>query len=626
MCGVNGIIDFNKKLDFADKNNKINAMNNKIIHRGPDSDGIFVNDDVALGMRRLSIQDVSNGNQPIFNEDSTLLIFFNGEIYNFKNLRETLLAKGYCFRTQTDTEVVLHAYQEYGIECLKKFDGMFAFVIYNIETKETFIARDRSGEKPLYYSRINEKFIFASELKSILVLDEIKREIDKDALRAYFQLTYIPAPLSIFKDVYKLEAGSYIIIKNGEIQVDHYWDMQYSNNKLIENYEECKGELRKALFESVSDRMIADVPIGAFLSGGIDSNVIVGIMSKLSDRKIDTFTIGFQEKQYDESNRSIIASKFHDTNHHLFCLNYDEALCELDNIISNIDEPFADSSLIPTYFVSREARKTVKVVLTGDAGDELFAGYSKYLIDYYENIYKKVPKFLRKGIFEKILKHVPDNSSIIRKVKKVVKNSNNDLMSSRKSLICLGLSDLEIEDLFVDKYENNYLDRKFKDSYTKYAGDADELSQTLYADYKIVLEGDMLTKVDRASMLASIETRVPMLSHNVIEVASRIPSHYKINAKKQKIILKDAFSDLIPTQLLAASKSGFSVPVDNWLRDELKEDLERLLDDNLILDQGLFYVNTIKKLKEEHYSYKENRKSELWALYIFQKWFFNYCA
>ncbi len=384
MCGINGYIQFNKLSNREEMHDMVHLMNEKIIHRGPDSEGLFADEKCALGMRRLSIIDLDGGMQPIWNESRTKMIIFNGEIYNYREIREKLKICGYHFLTESDTETVLLAYDEYGIDFLKMLDGMFSLAIYDVLNGEWLIARDRAGEKPLYYSYNKDWLIFASELKSIIATNLLKKEIDAEALSTYFQLTYIPAPKTIYKGVFKLMPGSLMKVHaDGLIEHLRYWDLHpWSKLEEYEDYEKCKRELREKLFSSVERRMISDVPLGAFLSGGFDSSIVVGIMSQISDKRINTFNIGFNEKQYDESKLAGIVAQKNNTNHTKLILDWGKVLTNIDNILGNIDEPFADSSLIATYAVSELAKQYVTVALTGDAGDELFAGYDKYLGNY----------------------------------------------------------------------------------------------------------------------------------------------------------------------------------------------------------------------------------------------------
>ncbi|QVK20622.1 asparagine synthase (glutamine-hydrolyzing) [Mycoplasmatota bacterium] len=620
MCGINGIMKFNQSSEIYDFSRIVNRMNCSIIHRGPDSDGFFYSENIGLGMRRLSIIDLDTGSQPIYNEERNKVIVFNGEIYNYKELYVKLVEKGHTFSTLSDTEVILHLYEEYSEGCLTHLDGMFAFAIYDLELKSLFIARDRVGEKPLYYFRNDDIILFASELKSILNSELVQREINLYAFSQYLQLTYIPSPLTIYDNIYKLEAGNYMTIKNsGELFINQYWDYDLTCDK-ISDYNESKELLRKNLFDSVEKRMRADVPLGAFLSGGIDSTIIVGIMSRLSKKPIETFTIGFNIKDYDERDRAKLVSKYHNTNHHEYLLEFEEILGLLDNIIAKFDEPFADSSALPTYIVSRYASKHVKVVLTGDAGDELFAGYSKYLINYYSHKYTKIPKFIRKFILERIINILPDKNSISRKIRKVISYAEYDSFTKRKELMCLGFKGNELSELLNEKvFLANELEfiRKFYDKQPKLS----DLERALYTDFKVVLEGDMLKKVDSMSMLNSIETRVPMLSTGMLDTSTNIKVDYKLKGRNKKYILKDTFSDLIPKKLLRATKKGFGVPLDYWFRGPLKSEFKRLTNRQLIEKQGLFNHDYINKIYNEHCSMKKNRKGELWTIFVFQKWY-----
>ena len=622
MCGINGFAFFqNSEEDLNEK--LINEMNDHIIHRGPDENGSYTDSHTAIGMTRLSIIDLSTGKQPITNEDGTLKIVFNGEIYNYREIRQTLLEKGHVFHTESDTEVVLHAFEEYGNDCTKILKGMFAFAIYNLNDGSLFLARDRIGEKPLYYTKTENAFIFASELKSIFSTNLIEKRINKTALAQYLMLTYIPAPLTILENVYKLSAAHYMIVSAaGEIETAPYWDVVYNEKDKITVYDECKRVLRKSLFDAVEHCMVSDVPIGTFLSGGIDSTIITGIMSKIADKPINTFTIGYKQKSYDESDRAALTAKLHNTNHHLYFIEYKNMLDNIERIIANMDEPFADSSYIPTYTVSQIARQEVKVVLTGDAGDELFAGYDKYLIGHYGDIYKKIPEFIRKGVIENVVNILPADKFFVRKVLKVIENSRLDTYSQRRNLMCLGVKYDTINQLL--RYDGSDALNFIQACYNKYADSACEVDRTLYTDLKVVLEGDILFKVDRASMLASLETRAPMLYPDVVETAAKIPAEYKIKGRNKKIILKDTFSDLIPEKLLTAPKIGFGVPIAYWLKNELREELTAVLDPDILEKQGLLNPDYVQLLLQEHLLGKRNHNGILWAIYVFEKWYANY--
>lgn len=618
MCGINGIIQFNHKRTAGDLRNIVHDMNERIIHRGPDDEGLFADEFCSLGMRRLSIIDLAGGNQPIWNPDHTKVIVYNGEIYNFKVLREELIKAGYSFRTNSDTEVILLGYEEYGVEILNKLEGMFAFVIYDLNEKKWILARDRTGEKPLYYHIDPEKAIFASELKSITATSLVKKEIDTTALSQYFQLTYIPAPLTIFTGIRKLPPGHYMVIDaDGGSEIKQYWHLNSEIDPSI-GYEEYKKKLREALISSVERRMISDVPIGAFLSGGFDSSIVVGIMSLLSPGKVNTFTVSFDDKIYDESKLAELVAKKNNTNHTVLKISEEEILGNIPDLLGNIDEPFADSSLIAVNAISKKAREYVKVVLTGDGGDELFAGYNKYLLPYYGNRYKKIPKFLRKGVIEKSLNLLPSKSYRVMGIRKVINACGLDEVEQIRYMMSLGFKPDELKELIpgIDTETMDFISKQYA-----FLSSADAQTRTQYVDVKTVLEGDMLPKVDRASMFASLETRVPMLDSKVIELAFDTPTEYKIKGKNRKIILKDTFRDLLPDELFRAPKHGFGVPVSDWLENSLKDQLLKYSDEEFLRSQGLFSADYIGKVIEQHMTHQIDRFSTLWSFYVFQNWY-----
>lgn len=618
MCGINGIIQFNHNRKSDELRQIVHKMNYQIIHRGPDDEGLFADEFCSLGMRRLSIIDLAGGNQPIWNADHSKVIVYNGEIYNFKVLRDELKKAGYSFRTNSDTEVILLGYEAYGVRLFDKLEGMFAFAIYDLNEKKWILARDRTGEKPLYYHIDSEKAIFASELKSITATGLVKKEIDTIALSQYFQLTYIPAPLTIYSNVKKLLPGNYMeITLDGNVSVKQYWSL-VSEVDLSIGYEEYKQKLRESLISSVEKRMISDVPLGAFLSGGFDSSIVVGIMSLLIPGKVNTFTVSFDDKIYDESKLAEIVAKKNKTNHTVLKISEEEILGNIPDLLNNIDEPFADSSLIAVNAISKKAREYVKVVLTGDGGDELFAGYNKYLLPYYGNKYKKIPRFIRKGMIEKSLKLLPSKSYRVMGIRKVINACSLDEVEQIRFMMSLGFKPDELKELIpgIDTETMGFI----SDQYS-FLNNSDAQTRTQYVDVKTVLEGDMLPKVDRASMLASLETRVPMLDSKVIELAFNTPTEYKIKGKNRKIILKDTFKDLLPDELFHAPKHGFGVPVSDWLENSLKNQLYEYANKDFLLSQGLFQPEFIKQIIDEHMSHKIDRFSTLWSFYVFQNWY-----
>jgi asparagine synthase (glutamine-hydrolysing) len=492
MSGINGYLQFTKIKNDTEIKNIIKMMNKEVWHRGPDSEAIYLDEEVGLGVRTLSPGELSPENHLLYNEDKTKILIFDGSILKGHTLKEQLEKRGHRFFSGNSMEVVLHAYEEYGVDCFKMVDGMFSLALYDAKRQQLVLARDKVGQKPLYYYQDNYYFLFGSELKSLLAAGLINKKINTEALNQYFQLTYIPAPHTIFENIYKLSPGCYLRINlKGKVSIQSYWDLVYSDSNLITDYSECKRLLRKAVINSVEERMSNIAPIGSFLSGGIDSTIITGVMSKLSKKPIDTFTIGFKEKAINESDMARIVADKYRTHNHVYYLDYDEAFGEIDKIINQLDEPFADPAAIPTYMIAKFAKQYVNTVLTGDSGDELFAGYNKYLIRYYSDLYRKIPSFLRKYLIEKIVYILPDNSSISRKVRKVIANVDKDVFWQRQELMCLGFKENELNFLLNHPAKLGSLDF-IKKNYDQYKDITNELSQTLYTDFKVVLEGDMI--------------------------------------------------------------------------------------------------------------------------------------
>lgn len=629
MCGINGII-------FSDTNcnieKKINEMNDAIIHRGPDEEGIYIYQDrLAMGMRRLSIIDLSTGNQPVYNEDRSLVIVFNGEIYNFLLLKEELKAKGVIFRTNSDTEVLLKMYETYGVEAFKRLNGMFAFSIHDVKLNKLLIVRDRFGEKPLYYYKNDEYIYWASELKSIkIVAPNIKNAISQKALSLYFALSYIPAPYSIYKDVYKLRAGHYLSIDtNNCCMSEHiYWDIS-KPNVFINNYEDATQKLKELLFESIEKRMIADVPIGVFLSGGVDSTIIAAIMAKLSpNKKIKTFSIGFDYGAYDETPKARHAAEYIGSEHYEFRLSGEAVLKQIDNVVLNFDEPFADSSSLPTYFVSQETSKHVKVALTGDGGDEVFGGYNKYLLSSYGATYSKfIPDSFNtnviKPLAQKYFSKAKNTKSKGYKLNRFIQATGKDWVKRHLDIMSLSFKDNEKTALLINGEYPSLESILYCDIMSAKEFSGDILKAVRYLDKNISLEGDMLVKVDRTSMLNSIECRAPYLDHRLMEFSYSIPDKFLINGQNKKRILKDTFANMLPKGFFSFSKSGFEMPIGDWFRAELKQDLLTTLTENNLDKHGLFNKKLIQELINQHLYQGVDHSRKIWTLYCFQKWYNN---
>jgi asparagine synthase (glutamine-hydrolysing) len=621
MCGINGFLSFIENQVSYD----IQEMNDLIIHRGPDDEGRFKEKneyfDISMGMRRLSIIDLESGNQPIYSDDKKVIIVFNGEIYNFKELKNELEKKNINFRTDSDTEVILKLYLEFGVDSFSKLDGMFAFSIYDKRINKIFIARDYFGEKPLYYSNIDDSFLWGSELKSIISQTANKPEISKKGMELYFSLTYIPAPYTIYEGVLKLEANKYLeySIEDKKLLIHQI----HQNNKIPKfngSFEHAKDFTKKLVKESVLSRSMSDVPIGTFLSGGVDSSIVSYCLSKNSENRINTFSIGFDNKKFDETEKSRVVANLINSKHHEFIINEKSLYSNLDEILNNFDEPFADSSALPTYLVSKITSEHVKVALTGDGGDEVFGGYNKYYMNHinstYTNFVSEKAHALIKKTASLLLTTNDDDRGLKFKARKAIDSIDyND--NFYWNIISLGFKENEINkilkndsnDIF-DYYKNNLKLNK-----------SNSLLDLRNIDKNISLEGDMLVKVDRTSMLSSLECRAPFLNKELWDFTNSLPSNYLIKNTSKKHILKESFKDSFPSNFLEKSKKGFGVPVGDWLRSILKDELIYLCDKTFIEEQNLFNYNHVNELVSRHISSLEDNTFKVWTYFCFQKWY-----
>ncbi len=623
MCGICGVI--NSEADNSVERPLIKKMCDVIYHRGPDDEGIYTNQNIGLGMRRLSIIDLVTGKQPISNEDEKIWIVFNGEIYNHKEIRNELESRGHRFATNTDTEAIVHAYEEYGENCVQKLNGMFAFAIWDHRKKELFLARDRIGIKPLYYFFDKKRMIFGSEIKSILQAGDIPRRIDLTALDNFLTFEYIPAPLSIFQDVKKLPPGHTLTLKNNEIRIRSYWDLKVQSNGVNES--QIKTNLKDLLQDAVKIRLMSDVPLGAFLSGGIDSSTIVALMSQVMDRPVKTFSIGFEDQTYNELNYARMIAKKFNTEHHEFIIQ-PNAVELADNLLQFLDEPFGDFSIFPTYLVSKMAREYVTVVLSGDGGDELFAGYDTYIADRAANYFTKFPNWFRKGFVTRVLDSIPPSprkKGLINRAKRFVEGMRlpEDLHHTRWMIF---LQQLERNLLFTDDVKTGMQEKdsyKFIREYFKKVlpQTDDDINQQMYVDVKTYLVDNILVKVDRMSMATSLEARVPFLDHRFVEFAASVPGNEKLQGKKSKVILKQSMKELLPKEILYRGKEGFSIPIKNWIKEDLKPMMMDILSPDKIKREGFFNIDFVEKLKKEHLDGVENHSHRLWALMVFGKWY-----
>ncbi len=626
MCGIAG---FTRFFDATGDVSSLCRMGDRIAHRGPDAHGEYLDDGVGLCHRRLSIIDLSSaGNQPMFSEDGNLVLVFNGEIYNFLELRKELEQKGYLFRTKTDTEVILALYQLEGARCLDRLFGMFAIALWDKHKQELFLARDRLGKKPLYYYHDEKRFIFGSEIKAILEIEAVPKQIRHDAIYDFFVYQYVPESKSIFKNIDKVKPGHYLTIDKHGVEVKQYWDVTFKDQS-TSSEEEIADGLLDVIDTCTRQRMISDVPLGAFLSGGVDSSGVVALMANDSEKPIVTCSIGFDSKKYDEIQYAKqVADQYHTTHHELTVK--EDILENLEYIAGFFDEPFADQSLVPTYFVSQLAKTKVTVALAGDGGDENFAGYSKYSVDQVENnLRNKVPGFIRKNVFPPFVN--PLQRSNIRSF-----NRAATLLDAMSKSPAQGfyLTNTFMTDAMWNRLANDELKREI-DGYhpstqsVQFYNDVDagdHLSRVLYTDIKTYLVGDILVKVDRMSMANSLEVRAPILDHRVVEYAASIPSSLKLQRKEKKYILKKAFERLLPPDILYRKKMGFSVPLAHWLRNDLKTTAEEKL---FLAENGLsnyFKPVEIKNIWLEHQQGIRDHSAALWSLLMFELWWQRYIA
>lgn len=627
MCGINGFLKRN--MSATDAKMVLSKMNSQILHRGPDGNGEFVdvqdNSTIALGMQRLAIIDLSTGSQPMFSDDRSVIIVFNGEIYNYLELRNQLKNLSVAFHTESDTEVVLRLYEQYGTESFTMLDGMFGFSIYDKKLEKIFIARDYFGEKPIYYSQENTELVWASELKSIMSTMDKKPEINPVALNLYFQLTYIPAPYSIYSGIHKLEANHYLEaeVRNGEIKKHIIHRNDDTKSESHPSFSDAQNKTRKLVTESVLSRSVSDVSIGTFLSGGVDSSIVSLLLSRNSEQKINTFSIGFEKKSFDESDKARTVAKIIRSNHHEFIIGERDMEDSLAKILLNFDEPFADSSAIPSYLVSHKTAQYVKVALTGDGGDEVFAGYNKYYMGKINHRYTSlVPdRFHKMGIsaLDKILTTSEDKRGKRFKVRRLL-HAVDYQGDFYYNIISLGFQQDELQRLFDSGYYAKHTLLHYKNQFSDKATTIKDFREI---DRLLSLEGDMLVKVDRTSMLASLECRAPFLNKKIWDFTMSLPDDFLIRGWSKKYILKKTFEKDFPAGFLDKSKQGFGVPVGDWLRGILKEELRMYSDKNFLIGQGIFNPEYIVTMINNHLDGMADNTFRIWTFYCFQKWFQN---
>ena len=620
MCGICGVTYHEKDREVSEA--QIKAMCDVVRHRGPDDQGWYVKGNVGIGMRRLSIIDLTTGHQPIGNEDGSVWIVFNGEIYNYQDLRAELETKGHKFRTNSDTEAIVHAYEEYGEDCPVKLNGMFCFAIWDERRHSLFIARDRLGIKPLYYYQDSNLFAFGSELKSILQIPGVPREVDVQALDMFLTFEYIPSPHSILKGISKLPPGHSLTLRDTRISIRQYWQLIYDERERSED--DLCDELLGLLQDAVKIRLMSDVPLGAFLSGGIDSSTIVALMSRAMDRPVETFSISFKEASYDESQYAKQIASHFKTKHHEWIIQ-PKALDLTEKLVGFLDEPFGDFSIFPTYLVSKMARDFVTVTLSGDGGDELFAGYDTYIANRIARFFDRIPQFVHKGLFQPLVDMLPPTEKkkgLVNRAKRFLEGYRlpGDLAHTRWMIFLQEAARSRLYHQDIQQYLGDFDPYDCIRKYFRETQTDDALNRQLYVDIKSYLVDDILVKVDRMSMATSLETRVPFLDHRFVEFTATIPSHYKLRGNTTKYLLKKALSRYLPDTIIKRGKEGFSIPIKNWLKEDLKDLMLDVLSADKIKREGFFEAAEVQNLIHEHLSNKENHSHRLWAMMVFGIW------
>ncbi len=625
MCGIAGIINHPERETAS---GIVERMTTALTHRGPDEYGFYVNEQVALGHRRLSIIDLDNGGQPLANEDGSVHIVFNGEIYNHIGLRTDLEQRGHVFRTRCDTEAIIHLYEEYGIASIDMLDGMFAFAIYDANKGQVLLARDRLGQKPLLYFRtLAGQLVFGSEFSSLKAHPEMPREYDLQALHDYLSFQYVPSPRTIYQQVYKLPPAHCLQfdIASAAIRVEPYWQLDFSKKTTL-SFADATVQLRELLTESVQRRLMADVPLGAFLSGGVDSAIITGIMSKLCGQGVKTFTIGFNETQYDERQYAIAATEAINRHGQAPLLHHEKVVDAgdfdiLTALVKHYGEPYSDASMLPTFLLCQFARESVTVALSGDGADELFAGYERYLVMKYTGYCDMMPPMLRRLLFGVPAALLPDAGERTRlgRLRRILRTCASN--PSRRYLDVINRFSEEMKrSVYGEALTTQALNASYDalDAFNEQCSSSHRVEKYAELDIHTYLPGDILTKVDIASMACSLEVRNPFLDHHVAEFAASLPFSYKQSGASRKHILKAAFGDLLPPTILNRKKRGFGVPIAAWLRCQWRDKMTELLLDGHGVTKGFFSRAALQNMIDAHVSGKTDYSYPLWSILVFE--------
>lgn len=617
MCGIAGYATPKVK----DGRALLEQMNQAMVHRGPDDSGVYIQKDYGLAMRRLSIIDLAGGHQPVWNEDQTVAVVFNGEIYNFQKLRQELLQKGHSFTTHSDTEVLVHLYEEEGTKCVGRLNGMFAFAIFDRKQDLFFLARDRMGEKPLHYYFKDGHFLFASEIKSLLTCPWVEKILNLEALDEYLTYEYVPAPHTIYRDIYKLRPGHFLIFQKGKLEIRPYWKPSFKHPSPALPEKAAVATLRNHLRRSVEIRKISDVPLGSFLSGGLDSSLIAAFLAQSSSQKIQTFNIAFEETSFNESHYAQEAARHLGTEHHEERLTTSVMRDLLPAILEKLDEPFADGSLVPTFLLSRFTRQHVKVALSGDGSDELFAGYPTYQA---HQLARWIPGFLG-PLANRLAEALPvsdENISFDFKMRRFTAGLSYPL--PERNQIWLGSFDEnQKRKLFSEAARGKLRDHNALRLVCEHDSECDSsfgLDRVSHIDLRFFLEGDQLFRVDRTSMMNSLEVRAPFLDHELVEFICSLPPSLRLHGMTTKYLLKEAARGILPDSIIDRPKKGFGMPIAKWIKGDFRKTFEETFSRERIQKVGLFNPDYIQILLSEHLRGVRDHRKLLWTLFVFESW------
>ena len=616
MCGICGI--YNGKSGEPVSGQLLEHMTGSISHRGPDDSGAYLDGPLGLGFARLSIIDLSGGHQPMTNETGDIWLVFNGEIWNYKELRKELIEKGHQFRTNSDTETIVHAYEEYGVDCVARLHGMFGFAIWDASRRRLLLARDRAGKKPLYYTRANGSFIFGSEIKALLHHPDVKRQADPQALADFLSVRYVPGPATLFANIYKVLPGHWLLYENDNIREECYWDYSFgqTERRPIEEYIQ---DIRQHVRRAIEERMIADVPVGAFLSGGVDSSIVTGTMSQLTNYPVQTFAVGFDVEGYSELPYARLVADHFRTEHHELVVKCSDLSEYWPLLTWHRDEPVSEPSDLGVYLVSKLARNYVKVVLSGEGGDELFAGYPKYVVDWMARYYHMLPTPVRDNVVMPLLDQLPYS---MRKLKTAARNLSQP--APQRWMSWFGIFNGQLKENILSESIKANIDIDSSRVFRRWLAknpQRDNLSSMLYLDTKIWLPDNLLMKGDKMTMAASLEARMPLLDYQLTEYAASIPSKDKIRPFKAKYLFKRAYADFLPETILTRKKMGFNVPTGTWFREGQRNLITQLLLSERARDRGYLNDAFVASLLRDHLEGKTNYQSQLFILASLELWF-----